>query len=948
MADLTPLEKVEGLDEALRQKLSSLYWITSAEELVSTARSSNAQYGSGLKALAVALGIDDARTMQIVQAAMAIAPGAASFSVDTEMDVGDGLIIEGLAEVDASSFGPPPELPEAVEPLAKLPPPRYQGKRNSCVAFSLAAIYQTLSNDETDLSEQFLYWACKDRDKIPGDVGTNPAVGMKVLQEVGVCTEATWPYKPEPVDMANPGHARPPEPAFVEAKRRRIKAFQQLPAKEFRQIKAAIAAGKPVLIGLYIWEFWTNSGQARRLGKLRAPLPGERRGGGHAMCAVGYRDDAGVPGGGYFIVRNSWGPEWANENPDGPGYCHVPYRLVFEQGLAAFAAEGVEPVAEEKPAVSLGGSAEELSLEALIARAKSIEGQLKELVELMVQLSGGATKAAPAATAPAAAAPAAAAPAKTKALGSGFSGPLIMVSSGEKGAGEELYPNGIDGTTGQPLLRIDAATASHLAQGKGGGEPKEMQNLYKAKKTAASGAHFGTVAGVGQSNIAEARWAVVVNALESAEIIKALAPLISFRAGQQGVKKLDLSVKPGETCGAWYNRNVPDPKAPWESRPPVLLYRPGDRVNAWLARHGVSQGPVDPKRGVPYYLMLAGRPGPLEEGDETFIPLNFQYELDIFWGVGRLIFTDAGGQHRWDAYTKYAERIVAVEQKEAETAKKLSREIAYFGTKHDLDTSTIRSADELVTPLVSWHKDAGSLPAKFKYGHQLFMEKDATRSNLEKLLKGGKPPAVLFTASHGLGLPVNHKDIVMHQGALVTQDWTGFGSIKREHWYAGEDLGDKAGLDGMFALLFACYGAGCPQQDEFIFDEAKGRPQIAPFPFIAQFPQQLLLNGALAVLGHVERAWTYSFSSAEGAKAQIQPFMDVLGRLLEGKRAGDATDQFNVIQGARAMTLTEELEEIKFGKVPDPTELSAMWMARNDARNYALLGDPAVRLPFQA
>ena len=35
--------------------------------------------------------------------------------------------------------------------------------------------------------------------------------------------------------------------------------------------------------------------------------------GGHAMCMVGYQDDADVPGGGYFLVRNSWGTAWARK-----------------------------------------------------------------------------------------------------------------------------------------------------------------------------------------------------------------------------------------------------------------------------------------------------------------------------------------------------------------------------------------------------------------------------------------------------------------------------------------------------------------------------------------------------------------------------------------------------------------------------------------------------------
>jgi hypothetical protein len=313
--------------------------------------------------------------------------------------------------------------------------------------------------------------------------------------------------------------------------------------------------------------------------------------------------------------------------------------------------------------------------------------------------------------------------------------------------------------------------------------------------------------------------------------------------------------------------------------------------------------------------------------------------------VGRLIFSDASGQHRLADYTAYAERVAAWEQRK-DAAAQLRKEIAFFGTRHEEDTSTIRSADELITPLIDWSK-TGKAATDAKIGRTVYLAENATRSNLEKLLSGPKAPALLFTASHGIGLPVSDNRLVMHQGSLVTADFGGFGSIKREHWVAGEDLDGmgKANVEGMIAFLFACYGAGCPQKDEFIFDANKQRPTIAPFPFMAQLPQRLLAKGALAVLGHVERAWTYSFSGTEaGTTRQVQPFQDVLGRLLQGKPAGDATDQFNVIQGARSMTLTEELEAITYGATPDPSLLSRLWMARNDARNYALLGDPAVKL----
>ncbi len=58
----------------------------------------------------------------------------------------------------------------------------------------------------------------------------------------------------------------------------------------------------------------------------------------HAICLAGYQDDATVPGGGYFIVRNSWGVEWGKQCPDNPGYGWLPYDYVRRYGLTAFTA----------------------------------------------------------------------------------------------------------------------------------------------------------------------------------------------------------------------------------------------------------------------------------------------------------------------------------------------------------------------------------------------------------------------------------------------------------------------------------------------------------------------------------------------------------------------------------------------------------------------------------
>jgi hypothetical protein len=401
MLTLTPLADIDVFDEATRNALAD-YWITTAEEFATTARTSNQQYGTGLGALVQMLGTSEEHVNMLVQAARAALPLEATFGVGAQPELGTGAIFEQMAFYRETSFDIPLQLPTEVNLISRLPLPLQQGKRDTCLAFAVVALYQHATGDLSDLSEQFVYWASKERDGMPNTSGTRPDVALEVLRDMGVCTEALWPYESRSI-AGNEGQGPPPEGAAEEARLRRILAFSCLANRNYRQIKAALADGTLVLVGLPIYEHWKNAWQARVLGRVRQPLPGEAERGGHAMVVVGYRDDPTVPGGGYFIVRNSWGISWGAQNLDGPGHCHIPYRVMAEHNLVSCVVEDVLPPPAPASATSVANIPESNStavpvfqppeadpihveIQALYEEARDIRDQINALVERLAIL----------------------------------------------------------------------------------------------------------------------------------------------------------------------------------------------------------------------------------------------------------------------------------------------------------------------------------------------------------------------------------------------------------------------------------------------------------------------------------------------------------------------------------------------------------------------------------
>lgn len=82
---------------------------------------------------------------------------------------------------------------------------------------------------------------------------------------------------------------------------------------DLEKMKESLDKGNPVYLGMSVTSSMLNCD------KILAPTS-KVSNGGHALAIVGYKDDANIKGGGYFIVKNSWGTDCGDK-----GYQYVPY-----------------------------------------------------------------------------------------------------------------------------------------------------------------------------------------------------------------------------------------------------------------------------------------------------------------------------------------------------------------------------------------------------------------------------------------------------------------------------------------------------------------------------------------------------------------------------------------------------------------------------------------------
>ena len=238
-------------------------------------------------------------------------------------------------------------LPDHVFFTDRFGPIRNQGGVGSCHSFATIHAWIGSTSACKELSPAFMFWATKQVDGIPED-GSLLKYNAMALDRFGVCYEQTHPYVPDREYLRR----KPGKEAFAEAKalRRRMLNVSVTSAKDTEYIRRKLAVErKCVAVGTPVFASSMNSLLFHQNGILGMRLgASDPQVGGHAWCACGYADNSWLtrngiremPGGGGFLIRNSWGI-WAPRNPiackigAGPGYAVMPYGYLSTYGWEA-------------------------------------------------------------------------------------------------------------------------------------------------------------------------------------------------------------------------------------------------------------------------------------------------------------------------------------------------------------------------------------------------------------------------------------------------------------------------------------------------------------------------------------------------------------------------------------------------------------------------------------
>lgn len=428
-------------------------------------------------------------------------------------------------------------------------------------------------------------------------------------------------------------------------------------------------------------------------------------------------------------------------------------------------------------------------------------------------------------------------------------------------------------------------------------------------------------AGENPNSVAAQGWGVVVPDNDRGnELLHLARPLLEKRAADMGkrVENIDIYRIPPDMSAA--------DALVWQSR-------------AFKANKE--------EEDIPAYLAILG--------DFHEVSVDTQRALSTYSRVGRLAFDDDRD------YGRYGEKIAHFEAKKPE-----GKARALFFTARDGTPATILGDRLLVKPaLADAKKKLGKKSFPASEVVPIFEEEPEDAGSRLIEVASSQQPSMLFSCSHGMGAPrKGWGDRYDKQRALQGAICLGDGEFIQ-----ADDLRETPFLPGGIWMFFACFGAGTPGASKYAhwLSNLKGMGQfsgaLGPImkslpkrekPFVAALPKAVLANpnGPLAVIGHVDLAWSYSFQDldTDNPEGRHRRFNGLLKQLVKSGTVGFALEQLLATRAEIQSEITVSQDMAMLAKqfaedVPDDRlRMGHRWMLHQDLDGYILLGDPAARM----
>jgi C1A family cysteine protease len=216
-------------------------------------------------------------------------------------------------------------IPDRADLRSRCSPVRDQLDLGACTAFSLTAMGEEMQTPFGKggkfaiLSPLWLYYQERFLEgTVNQDAGASIRDGLKTMVKLGCALESAWKYDPKKFMKA------PSKTANTSALKHKIASYHRVTG--LIGLRTAIAMGNGAVIGIQVYSSFEDD-KATQTGIIPMPdTEDEELLGGHAVYACGYYPEPTAPGGGYILIKNSWGKAWG----DG-GFAHLAYAYINSQ-----------------------------------------------------------------------------------------------------------------------------------------------------------------------------------------------------------------------------------------------------------------------------------------------------------------------------------------------------------------------------------------------------------------------------------------------------------------------------------------------------------------------------------------------------------------------------------------------------------------------------------------